>query len=113
MHGLSVLRSGAGPGAVEVRWPDTARIVAGPATVYDLVSGSIVSLWLNRGTAAAACLPGADLASTSFVDARRPPGPARTFYLVRAQNVCGGDGSMDGWGSDSSGVARLVAMSCP
>ena len=96
--GLLVNRSPLGVAYVSLSWSSLAA-GAGPAVVYDLVTGQIRALHANQGFAASQCL-GNDETMTSVVKlqvAPDPPLPNGWWYLVRGQNVCGagtfGDGS--------------------
>jgi hypothetical protein len=75
-------------GAVQLSWPSQAAS-AGPATRYDVVSGTLADLRSNGTFAAATCLAD-DHPDPIFDDTRGDPGSGNgDYYLVRAQNGCG------------------------
>ena len=76
----------AGAGPTGLRWDDQGAQV-GPETVYDLVSGTIVSDGLVNFSAAACVLEGG---GTSFSDTRPDPAIGQAYwYLARGEDRCG------------------------
>lgn len=76
---------------VGVSWADQSA-TAGPATVYDVVSGSLSALRAEAGFNAAACLEGAGFANLVIDGSGAPPPGEGAYYLVRAVNSCGTGG---------------------
>ena len=78
-------------GDAELAWDDQAPDT-GPATRYDIVTGSVDALVQNAGFDSAACLaPGVE--NASHVDSSAGPSPGQPrYYLVRARNDCGSVG---------------------
>jgi hypothetical protein len=67
---------------------DSQAVLAGPSTIYDLVSGAIGATAPGVSLGASSCLQSAT--STTHVDSRAvPPGSVAFWYLVRARNGCG------------------------
>ncbi len=78
-----------------------------PATVYDIVSGTLANLRSSRNFDGSSCRQD-DGGDPSWLDTAPDPLPAAGFYyLVRAESVCG-DG---GWGAGSAGPRIVTA--CP
>ncbi|HKQ62502.1 MAG TPA: trypsin-like peptidase domain-containing protein [Candidatus Polarisedimenticolaceae bacterium] len=103
--GVAVRRVSPGPDSVEISWGSLAS-QAGPAVVYDVVTGTLPSL-RTSGYSTAACLA-LDETGTSIVKSQPTSG---AWYLVRAENACG----LGSWGHgsgtpDPRGV--LNAMQC-
>ena len=89
-----------------ISWNSLA-LEAGPGIVYDLLRGDLADL-RDLGTIEdASCLAGGTSAN-SFEDLDLPLADGAFYYLVQARNGCGAGG----WGSNSSGTAR-VHESCP
>jgi hypothetical protein len=75
-------------GTVFLVWDDQGG-AAGTATVYDVTTGGLAHLRVDRDYRAAGCLA-ADLAGPSASDARPSPAAGDGFYyLVRGRNACG------------------------
>ncbi len=97
---LSVGRPGVGR---EISWLDQ-----GAGATYQLASGSINALWVNRDLRDATCLPAP--VGTTYADARPLPAPAPPtdrggyYYLVKCQ---GGDCTEPDFGSTSDGRPRF------
>jgi hypothetical protein len=96
------------PGTGVLAWTDVSE-QAGPSAVYDLVSGSLLTL-RDQGALLGTCLAD-DLETTQTSDGRTPPVGDGFFYLVRGDNACG-PGT---YGSDDAGArANLDAGGpCP
>ncbi len=76
----------AGAGPTGLAW-DSQGTLVGPETVYDLVSGAILSVGSLNFSAAACVLEGG---GTSFSDTRpAPPLGEAYWYLARGENSCG------------------------
>jgi len=70
--------------ATRISW-NSQDATYGPATVYDLVSGSLADLRRDRGFASAGCLA-EDVPDTPYEDTRSDPPPGDGYYyLVRSQ----------------------------
>ena len=76
----------AGAGPTGLAW-DSQGTLVGPETVYDLVTGTIVSGGSLNFSSAACVLEGG---GTSFSDTRpAPPVGQAYWYLARGENSCG------------------------
>jgi hypothetical protein len=88
------------------------------ATGYDVVKGGLDPLRVSQGDFAAstgACL-GDDILASTIQDPEVPPASGGLWYLVRAVNACGGDGSYDEGGSQPADRDPGIAASpnaCP
>jgi Thrombospondin type 3 repeat len=81
----------------------------GTADGYDLVGGSLDALVASGGVSQASCLQNDD-GTAAWTDLRPDPPPGTGYYyLVRAQNVCGGGG----YGAATGGAPRVPASDCP
>ena len=99
MTGLMAGASALGSDHVVLAW-DSMAALAGPGTVYDIITGSLSALKMDHGYLSWTCLTGNQ--STTSVDLfQAPPSPADgRWYLARAENACGrglwvGGGSPD------------------
>ena len=100
---LDVGKPAAGSTDATLTWTDV-KLVSGTGTVYDVVTGGIRQLWLDRDFRSASCLA-RDGVSESATDARLMGTASDGFwYLVEAESACG----EGGYGSDSSGTVRPV-----
>lgn len=86
------------PGGVRFIWTSQAAS-AGPGTVYDVFSGSILGLGPTRDFSSGSCaLNDNPVSSFDYIGPSPPPGDA-LYFMFRAQNVCGtgtyGDGHRD------------------
>ncbi len=98
--------------SVELSW-DSLDPVAGAATLYDVLRGTISELRADGGFARAECLA-ASLPDTPFADSE--PGPANDgfWYLVRGRNTCGEGTYGDGSGSpDPRQPLDAGSVACP
>ena len=98
-HGVS--------GYAYLAWTDM-RAQAGPAVVYDIVSGLVSELWSDRDFSRAGCFARGRLIN-SAADTRRILAPRDAYYyLIRGENSCG----IGPWGFDSFGVERVATVVC-
>lgn len=84
---------------VSLTW-GTLADVAGPATVYDALRGSVDALPLEP-SAAASCIA-SGLTTPSLIDEETPPAGNAWWYLVRGRNACG----VGSFGAASGGQER-------
>ena len=88
LTGLTAGPSGLGPDHVALGW-DSMAALAGPGTVYDVITGSLSALAADHGYLSWTCLTGNQAATG--VDLYQPPPPSGDgrWYLARAENACG------------------------
>jgi hypothetical protein len=92
----------AGKSQTTLSWDDQ-RPVVGPATTYNLVSGTLGGFFPYETSA---CLS-TNTGGISFVDTRGAPSPGQVYwYLSRARNACGA-------GTYGSAVADDLMNPCP
>jgi len=103
MTGLTAGASGLGPDHVVLAW-DSMAALAGPGTVYDVITGSLSSLAADHGYLSWTCLTGNQ--TTTSVDLYQAPPPLADgrWYLARAENACGGGLWVGGGTPDPAGV---------
>jgi len=86
IHDLLLSRQGSSDS--ELSWSSQSAS-AGSGTRYDVVTGTLGSLWNPEPFASATCLSG-DLSVSTYLDQRPGPDPEQGwYYLVRARNSCG------------------------
>jgi len=90
---------------VTVSW-DSEASVAGSATLYEIIRGSVAGLPVGSQTSEVCAASG--LQNTTWIDLSPLPIGEVYWYLVRARNVCG----MGTYGSTSGGVPQ-VSGACP
>ncbi len=95
-----------GGAVATVRWTSQAAM-AGSATRYSLLKGSLAALRSSAGFADGTCVP--DLTDATYVDADPPPLSDGLYYLVAASNDCG----RGGYGASSLDPDPRVAIVCP
>jgi len=90
---------------VTVSW-DSEASVAGSATLYEVIRGSIAGLPVGSQPSEVCAASG--LTGTTWVDSTPPPLGEIYWYLVRARNVCG----VGAYGTTSGGAPQLSGA-CP
>jgi hypothetical protein len=98
----SLLLAGSGPTALT--WTSPAAPGTNAVLRYDLLRSTSRS---DFSAASAICLESDDTNTTASDTSPRPPAGTGYFYLVRAENACGGN-----MGTSSSGVPH-TGRSCP
>ena len=101
--GEVVSLSVSGHGPTSIAWSDLPL-----ATSYDVVTGSLASLRVDRSVIAAACLAAGAVAPAA-VDSRALPAGEGSYYLVRARQGCG----VGSFGGGSASQARAPIAACP
>ncbi len=82
---------------------------SGSGIVYDVAGDGIALLISAHGASGATCLQN-DAPANTWNDARPDPSPGSGYYyMVRAQNVCGGGT----YGFATGGAERLPTSACP
>ncbi len=95
VSGPVVRRSMSGPDATELSWLPLAY-QAGPATAYDVISGSLAALHSGGAFSSVTCLED-DIPTSGIVSPNDLPAAGDGFwYLVRGENPCGSGSWGDG-----------------
>jgi hypothetical protein len=99
----------AGVTVTKVAGTTLAWTAAGSGIVYDVSGGAVAALTAAGGASGATCLQN-DAPANTWNDPRVDPAVGSGYYyLVRAQNVCGGGT----YGFATGGAERLPTSACP